>query len=95
MTPEQTALLQAQELIFTEVEVEQTLAQTNSFDPSYLDYYNFLEGIVRVCKARPWTEEEEAAMPHFDEKLNKICNLLEDTYYEELSQIFAQQREAF
>ena len=74
--------------MFTEAEVEQALAPTMSFDPSYLDYYNFLEGLIRVCKARPWSAEEETALPHFDDKLNKVCNLLEDRYYEEFNEAF-------
>ena len=60
-----------------------------------MDYYNFLEGLVRVCKARPWSAEDEAELPHFDDKLQKICNLLEDRYYEELNEMFNAQRENF
>ena len=59
-----------------------------SFDQDYLDYYNFLECIIRVAKARPWTEEEEKEVPQFDAKLDKICNVLEETYHEQVQPIF-------
>jgi len=61
----------------------------SSFDPDYLDYYNFLECIVRVAKARPWSEEEEKKMEDFDNKIDYICTLLEKVYIDEVSPIFA------
>ena len=61
LTPEQEALLAAQQDCFAEAEVAQAIAGVSSFDPDYLDYYNFLECIVRVINARPWSEEEEKA----------------------------------
>jgi len=67
----------------------------STFDPDYLDYFNFLECIVRVTKARPWTEEEETNLPHFDNKLDRVCNLLEEKFHEELTPMFEQQRDAF
>ena len=69
------ALLAANENIFTDEEVRMAIAPVSTFDPDYLDYYNFLEAIVRVAKARPWTEEEQAELPQFDAKLDKICDL--------------------
>ena len=67
----------------------------STFDPDYLDYYNFLEAIVRVAKARPWTEEEQAELQQFDSKLDRICNLLESRYHEEVYPAFEAQRENF
>jgi len=52
--------------VFTEAEVTNVLMSVSTFDPDYLDYYNFLEAIVRVTKARPWTDEEEKEYPQFD-----------------------------
>ena len=67
----------------------------STFDPDYLDYYNFLEAIIRVAKARPWTEEEQAELQQFDSKLDRICNLLESRYHEEVYPAFEAQRENF
>ena len=44
--------------MFTEVEVQAAIEPVSTFDSDFLDYYNFLEAIVRVTKARPWSEEE-------------------------------------
>lgn len=74
--------------VFTEVEVANVIMPVGSFDSDYLDYYNFLECIVRVAKARPWSEEEEKEHPHFDNKLDRICNLLEERYHDEVVDAF-------
>ena len=50
---------------------------------------------MRVTKARPWSEEENNEMPGFDQKLDRVCALLEGTYHDEFHPIFAQQRENF
>ena len=62
LTPDQQALLASTEVVFTEVEVGNAISMVSTFDPDYLDYYNFLEALVRVAKARPWTEEEQAEL---------------------------------
>jgi len=93
LTPEQTALLAVQEDVLTEVEVSQIIQSVSTFDPDYLDYYNFLECIVRVTNARPWSEEERKEMPDFDNKLDRVCALLEGTYHDDFHPIFAQDRE--
>ena len=67
----------------------------SSFDPDYLDYYNFLECIVRAAKARPWTEEEQAEMPHFDSRLERICALMDERYLEETRPVYIAQKENF
>ena len=51
-------MLQQSNDCFAEAEVAACIQPVSSFDPDYLDYYNFLECIVRVAKTRPWTEEE-------------------------------------
>jgi len=38
-----------------------SIVSVGAFDMDYLDYFNFLEALVRVCNDRPWTPEEEAA----------------------------------
>jgi len=58
-------------------EVRMAISPVSTFDHEYLDYYNFLEAIVRVAKARPWTEEEQTKLPSFDAKLDQICDLLQ------------------
>ena len=89
------ALLAANENIFTDEEVRMAIAPVGTFDPDYLDYYNFLEAIVRVAKARPWTEEEQAELPQFDAKLDKICDLLQQTYQEEYFDAYRLAEEQF
>ena len=81
--------------MFTEIEIGACISMVSTFDPDYLDYYNFLEAIVRVAKARPWTEEEQAELQQFDSKLDRICNLLESRYHEEVYAAFEAQRENF
>ncbi len=88
LTADQQALLQANEDVFTEAEVANAIASTGTFDPNYLDYYNFLEAIVRVANARPWSEEEQKEHIHFENKIDRICNLLEEQYYEECNPKF-------
>ena len=65
LSPEQEALLVAQNDGFAEAEVAAAIQGVSSFDPDHLDYYNFLECIVRTIKARPWTEEEEKTCGDF------------------------------
>lgn len=77
ITPEQAALLNTQEATLTEEDVEKSIEMVSTFDEHYLDYYNFLECIVRVTKARPWSEEEEKELPDFDAKIDRVCNMLE------------------
>lgn len=47
----------------------------------YLDYFNFLEALVRVCLAKPWKAEDEGAT--FDAKLEKMINAFEDKFGEQ------------
>jgi len=49
---------QAAEDVFAEEEVMNVIRGVCTFDQDHLDYYNFLECIVRVAKSRPWTEAE-------------------------------------
>lgn len=58
-------MLAVQENVFTEAEVAAAIHGVNTFDPDWLDYYNFLECIVRVTKARPYSEEEEKDLADF------------------------------
>jgi len=70
--------LPADDPVFTEVECMNSINMVQSFDPDMLDYFNFLECILRVAQCRPWSEEEEKELTAFDEKLNMICGALED-----------------
>lgn len=65
-----------------------------SFDQDYLDYFNFLEALVRVVKARPWTEEETAEWNDM-EKLRKLCMSIEDTFQDQLIQPWKAHQEQF
>ena len=95
ITEEQKALLAVQEHTLTEEEVEQCISMVSTFDENYLDYYNFLECLVRVTRARPWSEEEEKELPDFDAKLDRVCVLLEGAYHDTFHPEFAQHRENF
>ena len=95
ITPEQAAMIQETSNVFGDQEVAQVIGTVSSFDPEYLDYYNFLECVVRVAKARPWNEEEVAEMPSFDTKLEKILNSFEEKFHNEVTPIFENQRETF
>ncbi len=82
--------------MFSSDEVMLAIKNVSTFDPDFLDYYNFLECIVRVAKARPWTEEEEKEFPDFGTKLDKICNLIEVQYQQDDTvDMFEKQREDF
>lgn len=95
LTPDQVTLLQNAPPSFQEAEVFAAIASVSSFDADQLDYYNFLEAIIRTTKARPWTEEEEKEMGPFSEKLKRVCSLMEVKYAEEFLKEFEMQREAF
>ena len=68
------------EVIFAEAEVMNAIANVGSFDMDYLDYFNFLEAIVRTCLAKPWKAEEEGVP--FEAKLEKMVNMMDDKYGE-------------
>ena len=95
LSPEQTALLAVQEDVLTEIEVLQAIQSVSTFDPDYLDFYNFQECLVRVVQARPWSEEEKKECPDFDNKLDRVCAMLELKYNDDVSPIFEQNRENF
>ena len=67
--------------VFTEVELMNCISMVSSFDPDLLDYYNFLECILRVARARPWSKEDEQELSSFDLKLDSICGELENKYF--------------
>ena len=74
LTPDQEALLAEKQDGFAEAEVAACIQMVGTFDMDCLDYYNFLECIVRVVKARPYTEEEEKEIPDFQLKVDRICS---------------------
>ena len=76
-----TADLPAADPVFTEVELTNCISSVGSFDPDMLDYYNFLECILRVAQNRPWNDEESKELTSFDLKLDMICGALEEKYF--------------
>lgn len=54
---------------FEEVDVYEAIKPTCSFDDDQLNYVDFLEALVRVANAFPFTEEELADMVTFEHKL--------------------------
>ena len=81
--------------MFAHEEVLFAIKNVSTFDPDHLDYYNFLECIVRIAKAKPWTEEEEKECPDFGSKIEKISENIEKRYQDETMENFEQLREHF
>ena len=76
-----TADLPPAEPVYTEIEVLNSIQNVSAFDQDMLDYYNFLECLLRVAQTRPWSKEEEAELTSFDLKLDMICGELENKYF--------------
>ena len=95
LSPEQEALLAASGEVFMANEIMQAIRPVSTFEPEFLDYYNFLECIIRVVKARPWSEEEEADAPDFASKIAKVTSQMEATYMDVVMDDFVKQRENF
>ena len=82
--------------VFAEEEVMNVIRNVNTFDADHLDYYNFLECIVRVAKARPWSEEEEKEFPDLPTQLEKICFMIQQLAdQDDTLDNFEKQREKF
>jgi hypothetical protein len=69
-----------EQVTFAEPEVMSAIGPVGSFDADYLDYFNFLEAIVRVTLAKPWGPEEEDVS--FDSKLEKVINSMDERFGE-------------
>ena len=74
-----------------------TIQGVSTFDSEWLDYYNFLECIVRVCKAKPYSEEEEKELQGGDiqTKVAAVCERLDNVFLEQYQPVFEQQRQIF
>ena len=73
-------------------EVIQSIMSVGAFDNDYLDYFNFLEALVRVARDRPWSEKEDAVA--IQSKLQFIISTL-DKHYSVFIQNFRVQRQKF
>jgi hypothetical protein len=65
---------------FEESDVYAAIKPTCSFDDDQLNYVDFLEALVRVANAFPFTEEELADMVTFEHKLMYFVQRLEEQY---------------
>ena len=65
---------------FEEQDVYEAIKPTSSFDEDQLNYVDFLEALVRVANAFPFTEEELADMVTFEHKLMYFVQKLDDTF---------------
>ena len=65
---------------FEESDVYAAIKPTNSFDDDQLNYVDFLESLVRVANAFPFTEEELADMVTFEHRLMYFIQRLEEQY---------------
>lgn len=69
---------QPKEPLFGPDEIFGAIANTQSFDSNYLDYFDFLEALVRVTLAKPWSADKED-IP-FNSKLQEVINKIDDRY---------------
>ena len=62
---------------FEEVDVMTAIAPTYSFDDDQLNYVDFLEALVRVANAFPFSEEELTDMVTFESRVMYFVDKLE------------------
>jgi hypothetical protein len=51
-----------------------------SFDENQMDYFNFLESLVRISRVYPFSPEQEAVLTAPEMKLRFICEKIDDKY---------------
>jgi len=71
---------QVQETLFLEKDVERAIEGVCSFERDQLSFFDFLEAIIRVVDAYPFTNEQRDTMPSFSERLRWFCKSLEDEF---------------
>ena len=65
---------------FDEEDIHNLIANTYLFDEEQLGYVEFLECLVRIADAYPFTDEELAEMVNFEMKMIFFMQRLEDKY---------------
>ena len=68
-----------QEVIYEKNEVLMSIMHIGTFDMDYLDYFNFLEAIVKVAHDRPWTEDGGDSTPMVS-KIQFMLSTFENHY---------------
>lgn len=68
------------EIQFDKEDAEKAITNSHSFEEDQLGYYDFLESIVRVAHAYPWTAEQLAEMPTFEIKMMNFIQAFETTH---------------
>jgi len=52
-----------------------------SFEPNMMNYYGFLEALVRIADVYPFTKEQLATdITTFDARVDFLCNQLENKF---------------
>ncbi len=62
------------------MDVHAAIQLTHSFDDNQLNYINFIESLIRIAQAYPFTEEQLADMVSFELKMMFFIQKLEDKY---------------
>jgi len=68
------------EKTFSEMDAMTAIEKVHSFDESSLDYFNFLECLVRISRDYPFTPEQEAVLTAPEMKLRFLCEKIDDKY---------------
>jgi hypothetical protein len=80
---------------FEEADVYAAIKPTCSFDEDQLNYVDFLEALVRVANAFPFTEDELADMVTFEHKLMWFIQRLEEQYKSLKDMFYSKQEMQF
>lgn len=79
--------------MFTEQDAHAAIDPVCSFDEGQLDFFNFLECLVRVTRVYPFTAEQEAILTSPDQKLRFLCEKVDDKFGGLVEQFRAQREE--
>lgn len=69
------------EKIFSETDAMEAIMPVHSFSEDALDFFNFLDCIVRISRVYPFTAEQEAVLIEPERKLRFLCEKIDDKYH--------------
>ena len=79
--------------MFAEKDAFEAIDMVCHFEESYLDFFGFLECLVRVSRVYPFTAEQEAVLMSPDLKLRFLCEKMDDKYHGLIDLYRAQRNE--
>jgi len=68
------------EKTYSEADAMVSIEKVHSFDESSLDFFNFLECLVRISRDYPFMPEQEAVLTAPEMKLRFLCEKIDDKY---------------